>query len=60
MRWYQVGICVIAGWALTGLAYDDFADVVVNPLSLSYVRPSGDTLEYLERFTAGPTPSFVT
>lgn len=53
-----VGLCIVAGWALTGLAYDDFADVVVNPVSLSYVRPTGDTLEYLERFTAGRVPGF--
>lgn len=53
-----VGLCVVAGWTLTGLAYDDFADVPVNPISLSYVRPTGDTLEYLERFTAGPLPGF--
>ncbi|MCB1748746.1 MAG: YeeE/YedE family protein, partial [Gammaproteobacteria bacterium] len=26
--------------------------------SLSYVRPSGDTLEYLERFTADRVPGF--
>lgn len=53
-----VGLCVVAGWALTGLAYDEFADQPVNPLSLSYVRPAGDTLEYLERFTAAKVPGF--
>ncbi len=53
-----VGLCVVAGWALTGLAYDEFADAPVNPLSLSYVRPTGDTMEYLERFTANVVPGF--
>ena len=53
-----VGLCVVAGWALTGLAYDEFAGAPLNPISLSYVRPSGDTLEYLRRFTAGVVPGF--
>ncbi|MEQ8493014.1 MAG: YeeE/YedE thiosulfate transporter family protein, partial [Gammaproteobacteria bacterium] len=53
-----VGLCVVAGWALTGLAYDDFADVPKVPISLTYVRPSGDTLEYLERYTAERIPGF--
>ncbi len=53
-----VGLCIVAGWALTGLAYDDFADVPVNPTSLTYVRPTGDTLEYLQRFTADRVPGF--
>lgn len=53
-----IGLCIIAGWVLTGLAYDDFGDRVQNPISLSFVRPSGDTLEYLMRFTAQMIPSF--
>ncbi len=53
-----VGLCVVAGWALTGLAYDDFADLPQSPLSLSYVRPTGDTLEFLQRFTADQVPGF--
>lgn len=53
-----IGLCIIAGWALTGLAYDDFAERVQDPISLTYVRPSGDTLEYLMRFTAEMIPSF--
>jgi uncharacterized membrane protein YedE/YeeE len=55
---FVIGACVIAGWALTGLAYDDFGERVQDPISLSYVRPSGDTLEYLMRFTAQMIPSF--
>jgi uncharacterized membrane protein YedE/YeeE len=53
-----VGLCVIAGWALTGLAFDEFAD---NPMveSLSYVRPAGDTVDYLMRFTAYAAPGFT-
>ncbi|MEX2482470.1 MAG: YeeE/YedE family protein [Gammaproteobacteria bacterium] len=53
-----VGLCVVAGWALTGLSYDEFAAAPKAPISLTYVRPSGDTLEYLERYTAAPVPGF--
>ena len=28
------------------------------PQALSFVRPAGDTLEYLQRYTAGPLPGF--
>lgn len=52
-----IGLCVVAGWALTGLAYDEFAD---NPvlISLSFVRPTGDTIDYLMRYTALGAPGF--
>ncbi|MGE0858591.1 MAG: YeeE/YedE family protein [Gammaproteobacteria bacterium] len=53
-----VGLCVVAAWALTGLAYDEFADLPVPPQALSFVRPAGDTLEYLQRFTAAAVPGF--
>lgn len=53
-----IGACITAGWALTGLAYNDFAERVQDPISLTYVRPSGDSLEYLMRFTAQMVPSF--
>ena len=53
-----IGLCIVAGWALTGFVYDDFGERVQNPISLSFVRPSGDTLEYLMRFTAQMVPSF--
>lgn len=53
-----IGICIIAGWALTGLAYDEFSDSPQMVASLSYVRPTGDTFEYLRRFTADMVPSF--
>jgi hypothetical protein len=53
-----VGLVVIAGWALTGLAFDDFAARPTPPISLTYVRPAGDALEWLERFTAAPMPGF--
>ena len=54
-----IGVCATAGWFLTGLAMDDFADVPVALASLTYVRPSGDTIDYLMRFTAYATPSFA-
>nr|AFI78383.1 YeeE/YedE family protein DUF395 [uncultured bacterium ws101A12] len=53
-----IGACVIAGWVLTGLAYDDFADVPVQLISLSYVRPAGDSLDYAMRYTALGPPGF--
>jgi hypothetical protein len=49
---------VAAGWLLTGLAFDDMAARPVAPISLTYVRPTGDALEWLERYTAGPVPGF--
>ena len=53
-----IGVCVTVGWALTGLAADEFADVAVPIASLTFVRPAGDTLEYLMRFTALGLPGF--
>lgn len=53
-----IGLCVVAGWAVTGLAFDEFADVPIAPISLTYVRPSGDTLEWLQRYTALGLPGF--
>ncbi len=53
-----IGLCVIAGWLLTALTFDEFAD---NPMlaSLSYVRPAGDSIDYFMRFTADKVPSFA-
>jgi uncharacterized membrane protein YedE/YeeE len=53
-----VGLAVVAGWALTGLAYDDMATRPVPPISLTYIRPVGDTLQWLALFTATPMPGF--
>lgn len=53
-----IGLCAVAGWALTGLAFDDMAERPTQPISLTYVRPSGDALEWLQRFTAAPMPGF--
>lgn len=53
-----VGLAVIAGWALTGLAFDEFAAAPRNPVSLSFVKPTGDAIEWLERFTALGLPNF--
>ena len=53
-----IGLCATLGWALTGLAFDEFADSPQMATSLSYVRPTGDTLEYLRRFTADMMPRF--
>jgi hypothetical protein len=53
-----VGLTIVAGWLLTGLAFDDMAARPTAPISLTYVRPTGDALEWLQRFTAGPVPGF--
>jgi uncharacterized protein len=53
-----VGLCIVAGWAVTGLAFDDLADKPSMPVSLTFVRPAGDTLEWLQRFTALGAPGF--
>lgn len=53
-----VGLAVIAGWALTGLAFDELGERPVAPISLTFVRPSGDAIEWLARFTAQPMPGF--
>lgn len=53
-----IGLCVVAGWFITGMAQDEFADVPVALSSLTYVRPSGDTLEYFMRYTALGSPNF--
>lgn len=53
-----IGLCATAGWALTGLAFDDLADKPTAPISLTYVRPTGDTLEWMQRFTAARMPGF--
>lgn len=54
-----IGLCVVAGWALTGLAYDEFAARPTPPGSLSFVRPAGDTMEFLARSTAYEVPPFA-
>ncbi len=53
-----VAACVIAGWALTGLAFDELATRPMPPVSLTYVRPAGDALDWLQRFTALGLPGF--
>jgi len=53
-----VGLCAVAAWALTGLAFDEMDHRPVPPVSLTFVRPVGDALDWLQRFTAGPLPAF--
>ena len=53
-----IGLSAVAGWLLTGLAFDEMADWPRPPISLTYVRPVGDAMEWLERFTAAPLPGF--
>jgi len=53
-----IGLCIVAGWMLTGLAFDEFADQATPIASLTYVRPTGDSIDYLMRFTALGAPGF--
>jgi uncharacterized protein len=53
-----VGLCIVAGWALTGLTFDELSDKPAAPVSLTFVRPTGDALEWLQRFTALGSPGF--
>jgi uncharacterized protein len=53
-----VGLCIVAGWTLTGLTFDDLSDKPTAPVSLTFVRPTGDALEWLQRFTALGAPGF--
>jgi hypothetical protein len=53
-----VGLTVVAGWALTGLAYDEMAARPAAPISLTYIRPVGDTVQWLALYTATPVPGF--
>lgn len=53
-----VGLLVACGWALTGALYDEFAPRPLAPISLTFVRPLGDTLDWLQRYTAIPLPGF--
>ncbi len=53
-----VGLAVVAGWALTGLAADEMAATATAPASLTFTRPAGDALEWIQRFTAQRIPGF--
>jgi uncharacterized protein len=53
-----IGLCVVAGWAVTGLAFDDMVERPMAPISLTYVRPTADALEWVQRFTAVQIPGF--
>lgn len=55
---FGIGVLVVAGWALTGLAFDEFAGRPNAPISLTFVRPTGDALEWLGRYTALGLPGF--
>lgn len=53
-----IGLLVSAGWLLTGLAYDEMALRPLSPASLSFVRPVGDAIDWLQRSTALGPPGF--
>jgi len=53
-----VGLLVVAGWAITGLAFDEMAARPSAPVSLTYVRPTADAVQWLTLFTAAPVPGF--
>ena len=47
-----VGLCVIAAWFVTGLAYDELSVAPTAAQSLTFIRPIGNTTEWLQRSTA--------
>lgn len=53
-----IGALIVTGWALTGLAFDEMSDRPVAPISLTFIRPAGDTLDWLGRYTALGLPGF--
>ena len=53
-----VGALVTLGWALTGLTHDDMSADPLAPLSLSFVRPVADAIDWIERATALGLPGF--
>lgn len=54
-----IGILATAGWMLTGMANDEFAVQPVQPASLSFVKPVGDAIDWIERSTALGSPGFA-
>lgn len=52
------GLLVVAGWLVTGLAYDEMALRPAPPASLSFVRPVADAFDWLQRSTALGLPGF--
>lgn len=55
----SVGFAVVAAWALTGLAQDDFADRPTPVEGLSFVAPLGSAVDWMERATAIGIPGFA-
>ena len=53
-----VGLFTTIAWGVTGLAFDDLAERPTAPISLTFVRPAGDALEWMQRFTAARMPGF--
>ncbi len=47
-----VGLCAVAGWLVTGLAYDELSAAPVAANSLTFIRPVSEGLEWLQRSTA--------
>lgn len=47
-----VGLLVTLAWLVTGLSYDEMDVHPITPTSLSFVRPVGDAIDWLERSTA--------
>ncbi len=53
-----VGLLVAIGWLVTGLAYNDMDVSPVVPMSLSFVRPVADAVDWIGRATALGLPGF--
>ncbi|MEZ5901468.1 MAG: YeeE/YedE family protein [Hyphomicrobiaceae bacterium] len=52
------GALVTAGWFVTGMTYDEMALRPIPPMSLSFVRPVADALDWVERSSALGLPGF--
>jgi uncharacterized membrane protein YedE/YeeE len=50
-----IGALAAAGWAVTGLVYDELSPTPFKPMALSFIRPAAETIAYVLHFTGiGP------
>ena len=54
-----IGLLVVAAWFVTGLAFDEMAVHPLAPAALSFVKPVGDAVAWIEHATAVGLPGFA-
>jgi uncharacterized protein len=54
-----IGLLVTLAWMLTTIGTDPLDERIQVPVALSFVKPSSDTLDWLQRSTALGLPSFA-